>query len=194
MSVGSEIVRTFTEVESGKRSDRPELVEALAYAKFARATLVIAKLDRLSRNVAFLSGLMESKVPFVACDNPNATPLTIHIFAAVAEDEAKRISDRTRAALTAYKARGGKLGASLPQCRNLTHEAGVKGAKAAGVVHAEQADEFNRYIAPRIREMRSSGMTLQAIADGLNADGIQTRRGKAWSHVQVLTVLKRYAD
>jgi hypothetical protein len=101
---GAAVLAGYTEVESGKRADRPELGKALAHAKRSRATLVIAKLDRLSRNVHFLSGLMESGVDFIACDNPHANKLTIHILAAVAEDEAKRISERTRAALAAYKA------------------------------------------------------------------------------------------
>ena len=92
----------------------------------------MAKLDRLARNVAFLSALMDSKAAFVACDNPHANRLTLHILAAVAEAEAKAISDRTKAALAAYKARGGKLGAELPQCRNLTAEARAKGVRMAG--------------------------------------------------------------
>src|SRR5262245_41996714 len=108
------IVANYKEVESGKRKDRPELLKAIAHAKRSKAVLVVAKLDRLSRNVAFLSALMESKVQFVCCDNPHATPLTIHILAAVAEDEAKRISDRTRAALAAAKMRGTLLGSARP--------------------------------------------------------------------------------
>ncbi|MBV8676279.1 MAG: recombinase family protein, partial [Planctomycetaceae bacterium] len=92
------LLRSYTEVETGKRSDRPELARALADCKLSRATLVIAKLDRLSRNVHFLSGLMESGVDFIACDNPHANRLTLHILAAVAEDEARRISERTKAA------------------------------------------------------------------------------------------------
>jgi DNA invertase Pin-like site-specific DNA recombinase len=111
---GAEIVRAYREVETGKRSDRPELLKAIAHAKRSRAGLIIAKLDRLARNVALTANLMESGVDFVACDNPHTNRLTIHILAAVAEDEAKRISDRTRAALAAYKARGGVLGAARP--------------------------------------------------------------------------------
>ena len=102
-SVGGEVAGHYTEVESGKRADRPELAKAVAHAKRAKARLVIAKLDRLARNVAFVSALMESGVDFVACDNPHANRLTIHILAAVAEDEARRISERTKAALAAAK-------------------------------------------------------------------------------------------
>ena len=103
---GNRILAKYTEVESGRVSDRPELKKAKAHAKRSKATLVVAKLDRLSRNVAFLSALMESDIEFVACDNPHANRLTIHILAAVAEDEARRISERTKAALQAAKARG----------------------------------------------------------------------------------------
>src|SRR5690606_2576896 len=91
--LGAEIIAEYLEVESGKRSDRPQLDIAIGHAKFAGARLVVAKLDRLARNVAFLSALMEAKADFVCCDNPHATPLTLHILAAVAEDEARRISD-----------------------------------------------------------------------------------------------------
>ena len=100
----------FTEVESGKQADRPELARALAACRLIGATLVIAKLDRLTRNVAFLANLMESGAEFVACDNPHATKFTIHILAAVAELERQQISDRTKAALAAAKARGTQLG------------------------------------------------------------------------------------
>src|SRR4051812_6519127 len=112
-ATGCVLIATYTEVESGKRADRPELLKAMAHARRTGATLVVAKLDRLSRNVAFVSALMESRVKFIACDNPNVSDLTVHILASVAQDEAKRTSERTKAALAAYKARGGKLGAAL---------------------------------------------------------------------------------
>ena len=108
------IVSEYREVETGKNSKRPKLDEAIGHAKLAKATLVVAKLDRLARNVAFTSALMESGVEFVACDNPHANRLTIHILAAVAEDEALRISRRTKDALAAAKARGIKLGSARP--------------------------------------------------------------------------------
>jgi DNA invertase Pin-like site-specific DNA recombinase len=110
----STIKASYTEVESGKRGDRPELLKALAHAKRSKATLVVAKLDRLSRNVAFTSTLMESGVHFLCCDMPSATHLTIHILAAVAEDEARRISERTRDALAVAKSKGKPLGSARP--------------------------------------------------------------------------------
>jgi DNA invertase Pin-like site-specific DNA recombinase len=106
------LVGEFVEIESGKRADRPKLSEALRICRLQRATLVIAKLDRLSRNAHFLLGLQEAGVDFVAADSPHANRLTVHILAAVAEDEAKRIAERTKAALAAAKARGTKLGGS----------------------------------------------------------------------------------
>ena len=104
--LGTEPVAEYVEVESGKRNDRPELARALAACRKQNARLIIAKLDRLARNVAFVSGLMESGVDFVACDMPTANRLTIHILAAVAEHEREMISERTKAALASAKARG----------------------------------------------------------------------------------------
>jgi DNA invertase Pin-like site-specific DNA recombinase len=185
------VAQWYTEVESGKLADRPELAKALAHARRSKATLVVAKLDRLARNVAFLSALMDSKVPFVACDNPHANRLTLHILAAVAEAEAKAISDRTKAALAAYKARGGKLGGELPQCRNLTPEAVAKGRQRSAVARAKAAAEAYADLAPTVAELRARGMPLHAIARELNAQGHTTRRGKPWNPVQVSRVLER---
>jgi DNA invertase Pin-like site-specific DNA recombinase len=190
-SVGGRVAKSYTEIESGKRSDRPELAKALAHAKRSGATLVIAKLDRLARNVHFVSGLMESGVEFICCDNPHANKLTMHILTAVAEDEAQRISDRTKAALAAYKDRGGILGATRPECRNLTQEARQRGAQRAGEVAKEIAQTAYLDIAPLMQELRKSGYTQQQIADELNQQGHTTRRGKPWNQVQVMRVLKR---
>jgi DNA invertase Pin-like site-specific DNA recombinase len=213
-ATGPTIIAEYIEVESGKNSDRPQLAKALAHAKLANATLCIAKLDRLARNVAFLSGLMEAGTPFVCCDNPHATPLTIHILAAVAEDEALRISARTKAALAAYKAgnrvskrirarypkgvpakvvkeTAGKLGAALPQCRNLDDSARQKGHERGVKAAAARAAERAASIGPIVWELRREGATLQAVADELNARGYVSRRGKPWSHVSVLRLLRR---
>src|SRR5437763_15286791 len=150
--IGATLTATYTEVESGKLADRPELAKALAHARRSKGTLVVAKLDRLARNVAFLSALMDTKVPFVACDNPHANRLTVHILAAVAEAEAAAISQRTKAALTAYKARGGKLGGELPQCRNLTEEARLKGTRRAAEAKSRAADEAYVDLLPILAE------------------------------------------
>ena len=160
------VLREYTEIESGKKTDRPALIRAMAHAKRARATLVVAKLDRLARNLAFLSALMEAGVEFVACDNPHANRLSVHILAAVAEDEARRIGDRTKAALAAYKARGGKLGASRPECRNLTAEARRRGAKAAGAVVRTNADAAYLDLADMLRTMRQAGASYVGDAFG----------------------------
>jgi DNA invertase Pin-like site-specific DNA recombinase len=119
-----ELVGEFIEVESGKKSDRPELSRAIDACRKHKARLVIAKLDRLSRNLAFVATLMESGVEFVAVDNPHANKLTIHILAAVAEHEREAISERTKAALAAAKARGKRLGTPRPPWRGEAHGEG----------------------------------------------------------------------
>jgi DNA invertase Pin-like site-specific DNA recombinase len=188
---GSEILRAYQEVESGKRADRPELARAIAHARRAGATLVIAKLDRLARNVHFLAGLMEARVDFVACDNPHANSLTIHILAAVAEDEARHISERTRAALAAYKAIGGKLGAARPGAPRLDAEARARGARHGGQSARTRADDAYADLAAMLAELRAGGLSLRAIAARLNAEGHTTRRGRPWNPVQVSRVLAR---
>jgi DNA invertase Pin-like site-specific DNA recombinase len=190
---GALVSHWFTEVESGKLADRPELLKALANARRNRAKLVVAKLDRLSRNVAFLSALMESGCEFAAADMPEANTFMLHIMAAVAQHEAKAISDRTKAALQAYKARGGLLGGQLPQCRNLTPEAVAKGRQRSAELRAKQASEAYTDVAPTVAELRTEGLSLQAIADKLNGDGHSTRTGKPWNAVQVMRVLNRTA-
>tara|TARA_R100001132_G_scaffold10300_6_gene9907 strand:+ start:11597 stop:12280 length:684 start_codon:yes stop_codon:yes gene_type:complete len=189
---GAQVLKSYIEVETGKWSERPELAKAVSHARRSKATLVIAKLDRLARNVHFLSGLMEAGVKFLACDQPSANDLTIHILAAVAQDEAHRISERTKAALKAYKARGGKLGASRPECRNLTMDASRRGATAAGEAARREADSAYTDLYPIMRELRDEGVSLRAIARHLNDDGYETRRGRSWNHVQVRSVLRRY--
>src|SRR6516162_1518825 len=143
------LVGEFTEVESGKRADRPELEKALAACKRQKAKLVIAKLDRLSRNLAFIATLMESGVEFVAVDNPHANKLTVHILAAVAQHEREMIAQRTKDALQAAKARGVVLG--NPRLADVR-------SRAVASVKAD-ADRFAKNVAPIIREIQSSGVT-----------------------------------
>lgn len=191
---GATLVMAYTEVESGKRADRPELAKALAHARRSKATLVVAKLDRLARNVEFLARVLNAGTDFVACDNPAANRLTLHILAAVAEAEAKAISERTKAALAAYKARGGKLGGELPNCRNLSQSAREKGAVQAGQAVARAAREAYADLQPLLTQLRADGQSLQAIAGRLNAEGHTTRRGRPWNPVQVARVLKRTVE
>jgi DNA invertase Pin-like site-specific DNA recombinase len=191
------LLSEYTEIESGKRKDRPELAKALAHARRSKATLVVAKLDRLARNVAFLSALMESNADFVACDMEHANRLTIHILAAVAEAEAKAISERTKTALAAAKARGTKLGSSRPGHWDGREDARLRGAKKGSVVakkaRSEAADAAYADLYGRLKELRADGQTLRQIADDLNSEGHTTRRGKPWSPTQVLRVIQRAA-
>lgn len=184
------LVSEVIEVESGKRNDRPKLAEALRLCRLHKATLIIAKLDRLARNVAFVSDLMESGVEFVAVDFPQANRLTVHILAAVAEHEAKAISERTKAALAQAKARGVKLGGD----RGHMPAIAAQGYAASLSVRQEKANGRAADLLPVIAEVRAAGATtLQAVADALNARGIPTARGGQWSPVQVQRVEARAA-
>jgi DNA invertase Pin-like site-specific DNA recombinase len=195
---GARIVRCYVEVETGKIADRPELAKALAHARMARATLLVAKLDRLARNVAFTSAVMDSGADFKACDNPHANRLTLHILSAVAENEARAISDRTKAALQAAKARGQLLGSNRPGHWQGREEARLQGAKAGAAVsakvRAKNAVEAYSHLLPTMQQWRAEGLSLQAIADKLNEQGHTTRRGKMWNLVQVKRVIERAAE
>lgn len=179
---GSEIVAEFTEVESGKRADRPQLAAAIAYAKRHKAILVIAKLDRLARDVHVISGLMKSGVEFVATDLPMANKLTIHIMAAMAEHEAEMISERTKKALAAAKARGTKLGGTRHDLANARN------------VQTEQAQARRANVLPIVEQIRAAGVTtLAGIAGALNARGVKTPRGGEWSATQVSRIISAAA-
>ena len=182
------LVKEFVEVESGKKDDRPVLAQAIKACRQYGAKLVIAKLDRLSRDAHFLLGLEKAGVDFVAADMPNANKLTVHIMAMVAQEERRMISERTKAALAAARARGVKLG-GYRKNPTLPPDAGKKGNAAM----AQRADDRAADIAPIIAEVQASGATsLRAIAAGLNERGIPTARGSgAWSAVQVARVLER---
>lgn len=181
---GLTLTAEFTEVETGtKKRHRPELASALEQARRSGGVLLIAKLDRLARNVAFISSLMESGVRFVAVDMPEVDNLTIHVMAAVAEREAQLISARTKAALGAVKARGVTLG----KPENLTHAAQVKGAGA----QRDAARAAERPLVGYVKVLRESGHSLRSIAARLNEEGHTTRTGKQFTAVQVGTILKR---
>jgi DNA invertase Pin-like site-specific DNA recombinase len=195
-SINSPIKGEFVEVESGTRGDRPQLLLAIGAARRGRGRLVIARLDRLSRDPDFLGHLMKTGVDFVACDNPNATRFTVRIYAALAEEERDLISRRTRAALAAAKAKGAKLGSARPG-----HWAGERAARRAeGQRRAVAASAESRRRAavdaysdllPLIKRLRAEGLSLSAIAARLNAAGHQTRGGKAFHAQQVKNILDR---
>jgi DNA invertase Pin-like site-specific DNA recombinase len=189
------VLKEFTEVESGKKADRPQLAAALAHAKRTGSTLVVAKLDRLARNVAFLSSLMDSGADIVACDNPHANRFTIHILAAVAEWERDQISTRTKAALAQVKARGVKLGSARKDHwtgrEKARLEGGLKGLAKARQVTADRARAEYADLLPTIMSMREQGFSFRAIADVLNKDGHTTRQGKAFFAAQVRNIAIR---
>ena len=164
----------FVEVESGKRSDRPELALALAACRKRKATLVIARLDRLGRNVHFISGLMQSGVPFLVCDRPNAKPFELHIYAALAEEEARAISARTKAALAGCT---GKRQTVLGNPTNL-YRGGASVALQQRKAKFERAQHFGLNVLPVIEKIRADGaMTLAAIAAELNERRVKTAAG-----------------
>ncbi|WP_411642608.1 recombinase family protein [Loktanella agnita] len=176
---GGTMLASFVEVESGKRSDRPELQKAIASCRKSGAVLLIAKLDRLARNVHFISGLIESGVSFIATDMPNADRFMLHVYAAMAEEEARRISDRTKRALAAAKARGIELG---------------KNGKQLARLNRTEADSFARVAGKEVSRLRSTMcMTFQEVADHLNlSQSLPTQRGGKWHQATVYRVFKRY--
>ena len=176
-SVGGTLIAEHVEVESGKRNDRPELAKAMAACRKHKAKLCIAKLDRLGRNVAFISALMDGAVEFVAVDNPTATRLTLHILAAVAEHEREMIAARTKAALQAAKARGIVLG------RN--------GAKVLAPANRAAAMERACPLKPILAELTGAGMSIRQIAAELTARGVPTAGGGNWHPQTVSRVLER---
>ena len=176
------LLAEFSEVESGGRCDRPELAAALEQCRIHKATLVVAKLDRLSRNAEFLLRLQNAGVNFICCDCPNVDRFTVGILALVAQRERELIAERTKSALQSAKARGVRLGTRNPerQCKLM-----IRG-------NIENSRRFNRAILPLIHEIQETGVTtLQRIADCLNRRGIRTRTGKqTWYPSQVRNMLQ----
>lgn len=167
----------FIEIESGKKTKRPKLDAAIAYCKKHKTKLVIAKLDRLARNVHFISGLMESGVDFVAADMPNADRFMLHIYAAMAEEEGRRISERTKAALAAAKERGVELG---------------KNGKVLAKKNRDEATAFAKSVISQFDRLEITyDMTMKEIAERLNRASIQTRSGGKWHNPTVARLLKR---
>jgi DNA invertase Pin-like site-specific DNA recombinase len=185
------VIQEILEIESGKWNDRPAIAEALRLCRLHRATLIIAKLDRLARSVHFISTLMESGVEFIAVDFPQANRLTVHILAAVAEHEATMISDRTKAALAAARARGVTMGGLRGDAARMKLIGG-KGSIASAFVRRKAAAIRNEDLLPVISDIRVAGATTPAqIADALNERGIAAARGGRWGAVQVRRILVR---
>lgn len=187
MTIGAE----YVEIETGKGADaldrRPQLRAALAAARKAKAPMMVAKLDRLSRDVAFISGMMAERVPFIVTElGKDCDPFMLHIYAALAEKERSLISARTTAALAAKKAQGAKLG-------NRTN---LAEARAKGVVtNKAAADRTAANVLPIIRQIQASGATtFRAIAEALNARGLRSPRGGEWQPTTVRNILNREAD
>ncbi len=214
------LLKTYQEIESGKHHDidaRPQLQAAVGHALRSDATLVIGKLDRLVRSLPMLVYLQQTRVRFVACDNPHANELMIGMLVLFASHEARMISQRTKDALRAYRegrrvskrikaiyadrneevpadvveATAGKLGAELPQCRNLTENGIRKGLDRSAAARKAAALSAFADLVPLMRQLRTEGLSLHAIAERLNADGQSTRRQKPWSATQVKRVLDR---
>ena len=170
LKADDELLNEFIEVESSKRADRPQLAAAIAHAKFHKARLLIAKLNRLSRNVSFIFSLRNSKVDFVACDIPDANTLMVGIMAVLAQHERELIGERTRAALRAKKAQGYTLGMPIITPQVTSRGLAVRRLNA-------QNNLANRQAAESIRLYRKEGLTYRAIAEQLNQMGYRTRRG-----------------
>jgi len=189
-----QLVGEFTEIESGKdHKNRPKLLEALAFCRVTGARLIVATLDRLSRDVEFLAKLQKSSVQFLCADMPEANELTINVLAAVAQAERKRISERIVKTLAEARRRGTKLGAPKGERRIAQYHAD-RGRKRAINTITSNANRFARDLAQIIESIRAAGITTQQkIAEELNRQGIPTRRGLEgrWSQVSVGLLLKR---
>jgi DNA invertase Pin-like site-specific DNA recombinase len=194
---GLRVVAEYVEVESGKKAARPELAKALSHCRAAKACLVVAKLDRLARNVAFLSALMEAGLDFVALDNEHANRFTLHVLAAVAEQEARATSERTKAALAAAKRRGVLLGSSRPghwngmEAKRLA--GGRRGVRRAAELRTQAARQHNSMAVAEALKLRRAGMSWLDVAAELNARGLVTRRGNAWSKSSVFMAVRAAA-
>ena len=179
----NELIASFKETESGSKSDRPELLKALALCKKEKATLVIARLDRLARNLYFVAKLQNSKIDFVCCDIPDANKFTIQLLAAVAEQYLDTLRKNTKAALAIAKKNGVQLG----NPKNLK-QASIKGNK----VKQQQADQFANKINEIIKSIRAAGLnTFQDISVALNNRGIKTYNDGAWYPTTVKNIIER---
>jgi DNA invertase Pin-like site-specific DNA recombinase len=184
------LAKEYVEVESGRNNDRLVLTKALAHARRIGATLLVAKLDRLSRSVRFIATVLDAGVEFRACDVPDASRLLLHILSAVAEAEAAAISQRTKAALRAARERGTRLGAENPACRNLG-DSTMRGRAAGQAANRAKAITAFADVLPTITVLREQGLSLRAIAEHLNVE--YPREDGSWHATQVKRVLDRAA-
>ncbi|MDL2223631.1 recombinase family protein [Bacteroidales bacterium OttesenSCG-928-M11] len=182
------VIAEYTEIETGKSANRPELNKALECCKSSNATLIVAKLDRLARNLHFITSLQNSNVDFIACDMPTANRLTIHIIAAIAENEAQLISQRTKQALAEKKKQGVKLG--NPKNNGLTEDSISRGR----TIRKENAlnNEANRKAGTLILSMRNNGSKWSEIVRQLNSSGFRTRRGCLFDTTTSKRLYERY--
>jgi DNA invertase Pin-like site-specific DNA recombinase len=183
------LVSEFVEVESGAKNHRPQLTAALATCRLHRATLIIAKLDRLARNVAFIANLMDGGVEFVACDLPHANRLTLHLLAAIAEHEREMISQRTKAALQAAKARG--VGLGNPNGAAALLDGCAAAARASAAVRQAKATHHAAAVGPMLAELSRAGLNSREVAADLNRRGVPSPSGRAWYPEQVRRTLAR---
>jgi len=190
---GELVAPEYVETESGADNERPKLTAALKRCRVTGATLVVAKLDRLSRNAAFLLTLRDSRVPFVAADVPDANNLTVGILAVLAEHEREMISNRTKAALAAAKARGVRLGGARPGRKHVKHYQRL-GVEAAKVAKRAAADAALHDVADDLRALQREGLSLNAMARRLNEQGIRTTSGSGqWTATSVRRAVARLA-
>ena len=194
---GLRVVAEYVEIERGRKAARPELAKALNHCRAAKACLVVAKLDRLARNVAFLSALMEAGLDFVALDNEHANKFTLHVLAAVAEQEARATSERTKVALAVAKRRGVLLGSSRPghwKGREEKRLAGSRrGVRRAADLRTQAAKQHNGMAVAEALRLRRTGMSWFDVATELNAKGLVTSRGNNWGKSSVYVAVKAAA-
>lgn len=185
-SNGGRLVAEYTEIESGKLDDRPELIAAMKHADMVKARLLVGKLDRLSRDLHFITSLQKSKVDFAVCDLPGCDSFTINIYGALAQREREMISARTKAGLQAAKAKGKKLGTNNLK-PEMVQEASAKGVAAI----KEEADKFTKKVFPLIQGMQIQGTSLREIARKLDELNVRTARGGRWTAATVRNVIIR---
>jgi DNA invertase Pin-like site-specific DNA recombinase len=193
--LGAAEIDSRTEIESGGNDDRPKLAEAVAICKKTGATLIVAKLDRLARSTYLIACLQKAGIKFICADNPTANELTIHILAAVAENELKMIRARTKAGLESAKLKGKKLGSTRPgHWDGKENKRGVfsTGMKEYLKAKSEKARSYYAYLLPRITLMRENGDTIQQIVEWLNTNGHKTSTGRAWSTSVLYEIMSRY--